>query len=158
MGMEYWAPNDVQMPDGGRPYSTFQKDYTTPNALFAWEGLGLFDSADPNYQTDASAPNYSTALPGLDAMGGKEDATLRYKLVNRATGLLLGATGQQVSAGLLSLLSGLDGVVDTRFQWRIASDNHGAFVLSNVHAARVLDGSSGGKVVDANADGASAQA
>ena len=40
MGIEYWAPNDVEMPDGGGPYSTFQKDYTTPNAIFAWGGGG----------------------------------------------------------------------------------------------------------------------
>ena len=163
MGMEYWAPNDVEMPDGGGPYSTFQKDYTTPNALFAWEGLGLFDSADPNYLTDASAPNYSTALPGLDAVGGKEDATLRYKLVNRASGLLLGASGERVGTGLLSLVSGFDGIVDPHFEWRIAGNGNGAFTIANVHAAAgtgpgMLDGSSGGTVVDANADGSLGQA
>ena len=161
MGMEYWAPNDVEMPDGGGPYSTFQKDYTTPNALFAWEGLGLFDSADPNYLTDANAPNYSTALPGLDAVGGKEDATLQYKLVNRATGLLLGANGERVGAGILSLLSSFDGIVDTHFQWRITGNGNGAFTIASVHAAAgpgVLDGSSGSTVVDASANSSSGQA
>ena len=162
MGMEYWAPNDVEMPDGGGPYSTFQKDYTTPDALFAWEGLGLFDSADPDYLTNPNAPNYSTALPGLDAVGGKEDATLRYKLVNRKTGLLLSATGRKVGTGLVGILSGIDGSVDTRAQWRIASNGNGAFSLANVHAsssgsATVLDGSTASTVVDATADGASGQ-
>ncbi len=163
MGMEYWAPNDVEMPDGGGPYSTFQKDYTTPNALFAWEGLGLFDSADPDYLTDPTAPNYSTALPGLDAVGGKEDATLTYKLINRGSGLLLGATGERVGGGLASLLSGLDGAVDTRFQWRIVSNGSGAFTIGNVHNATggstgVLDGFSGGTVIDAPANGTPGQA
>jgi arabinogalactan endo-1,4-beta-galactosidase len=163
MGMEYWAPNDVEMPDGGGPYSTFQKDYTTPDALFEWEGLGLFDSADPDYLTDSSAPNYSTALPGLEAVGGKEDATLRYKLVNRASGLLLGAVGEHVGARLSGLLSGVDGVVDTRFQWRIASNKDGAFTIDNVHASdsgnpAILDGSSESSVVDAGGDGSPGQA
>ena len=163
MGMEYWAPNDVEMPDGGGPYSTFQKDYTTPNALFEWEGLGLFDSADPDYLTDPDAPNYSTALPGLDAVGGKEDATLRYKLVNRASGLLLGATGMHVGPGLPGLVSALDGVVDTHFEWSIASDNNGAFTVTNVGAmdsgeAAALDGSSESLVVAASANGSSTQA
>lgn len=163
MGMEYWAPNDVQMPDGGGPYSTYQKDYTTPNALFAWEGLGLFDSADPNYLTDATAPNYSTALPGLDAVGGKEDATLRYKLVNRASGLLLGARGPHVSSALSGLLSAVDGIVDTHFAWNIASTGNGAFTLTNVQAAdsgavAVLDGSAPRSVVTAGANGSQGQA
>lgn len=144
MGIEYWAPNDVEMPDGGGPYSTFQKDYTTPNAVFAWEGLGLFDSADPNYLTKDTAPNYSTALPGLDAVGGKLDSTLTYKLTNRQTQGLLGADGNRVGTTLFSLLNQLDGQVDTHSQWNIASDNNGRFTLANVHASGgtpvVLDG------------------
>ncbi len=145
MGLEYWAPNDVEMPDGGGPYSTFQKDYTTLDALFAWEGLGLFDSADPNYLTDSSAPNYSTALPGLDAVGGKLDATLTYKLTNRLLPVLLGGHGKAVGTSVLSLSSALDGAVGTGYQWRIASDNSGEFTLSNIHATGtgtpvVLDG------------------
>jgi arabinogalactan endo-1,4-beta-galactosidase len=144
LGIEYWAPNDVEMPDGGGPYSTFQKDYTTPNAIFAWEGLGLFDSADPNYLTDPSAPNYSTALPGLDAVGGKLDATYRYKLTNRALPALLEGTGAEVGVLPKSLLTLLDGAVNTHSQWKIASDNKGAFTLSNIHASEgspvVLDG------------------
>ena len=161
MGVEYWAPNDVEMPDGGGPYSTFQKDYTTPNALFAWEGLGLFDSADPDYLTNPSAPNYSTALPGLDAVGGKEDAALTYKLVNRSSRLLLSASCSKVGTNLLSVLTGIEGAVDTRAQWRIASNNNGAFTIANVHAsaggaATALDGSAT-IVVDATADGAAGQ-
>ena len=143
MGMEYWAPNDVEMPDGGGPYSTFQKDYTTPNALFEWEGLGLFDSADPNYLTNSSAPNYSTALPGLDAVGGKLDATLTYRLANRFLPVLLGGQGNAVGTLLTSLLYELDGAVDTHYQWQIASDNNGAFTLVNIHAT----GSSSAPVV-----------
>lgn len=162
MGIEYWAPNDVEMPDGGGPYSTFQKDYTTPNAIYEWEGLGLFDSADPDYLTNPSAPNYSTALPGLDAVGGKLDATLHYKLTNRKTQLLLTDDGNEVGAGISSWLSGFDGVVDTRSQWNIASDNKGAFTIENLHASRngqpvVLDATGSSAVAEALANGAPQQ-
>lgn len=162
MGIEYWAPNDVEMPDGGGPYSTFQKDYTTPNAIYAWEGLGLFDSADPNYLTNSNAPNYSTALPGLDAVGGKLDATLRYKLTNRMAQLLLTGDGNAVDIGFSSWLSGLDGIVDPRSQWTIASDNNGAFTIANLHASRngqpvVLDATGSQAVTEATATGSPQQ-
>jgi arabinogalactan endo-1,4-beta-galactosidase len=162
MGIEYWAPNDVEMPDGGGPYSTFQKDYTTSNALFEWEGLGLFDSADPDYLTNPSAPNYSTALPGLDAVGGKLDATLHYKFTNSKTQLLLTGDGNAVSVSLFSLLSGLDGIVDSRSQWTIASDNSGAFTIANLHASTngkpvVLDATGSPLVTEAIANGSPQQ-
>lgn len=144
MGVEYWAPNDVQMPDGGGPYSTFQKDYNSPNAIFAWEGLSLFDSADPNYLTNPAAPNYSTALPGLDAVGGKLDATLIYKLVNRANSALLrGNRGHVGAAGDDDRGNSEDrddrgesaGLVRPPSQWQIASSNNGFFTISNVGAS-----------------------
>jgi hypothetical protein len=71
MGIEYWAPNDVEIPDGGGPFSRIQQDFTSPNALFEWERLALFDSANPNFLTNRAAPNYSTVLPAMDAVGGK---------------------------------------------------------------------------------------
>jgi len=162
MGIEYWAPNDVEMPDGGGPYSTFQKDYTTPNALFEWEGLGLFDSADPDYLTNPNAPNYSTALPGLDAVGGKLDATLHYKLTNGKTHLLLTGEGSAVNLSLFSLLSRLDGVIDPRSQWIITSDNNGAFTIANLHASAtgqsvVLDATGSQAVTQATANGSPQQ-
>ncbi|MBW4028922.1 MAG: hypothetical protein HIU93_16270 [Acidobacteria bacterium] len=139
MGVEYWAPNDVQMPDGGGPYSTFQKDYTSPNAIFAWEGLSLFDSADPNYLTNSAAPNYSTALPGLDAVGGKLDATLTYKLVNRADSSLLrgnhGRVGIAPSDDRGDDRGEFDGLVRPPSQWQIASTNNGFFTIANVNAS-----------------------
>ena len=162
MGMEYWAPNDFEMPDGGGPFSTFQKDFTTPNAIFAWEGLGLFDSADPAFLTDPTAPNYGTALPGIDAVGGKLDATLHYKLTNRQAQLLLTGEGNAVNVSLFSLLSGLDGIVDARSQWTIASDNNGAFTIANLHASKngqpvVLDGTGSPAVTEATANGSPEQ-
>jgi arabinogalactan endo-1,4-beta-galactosidase len=162
MGIEYWAPNDVEMPDGGGPYSTFQKDYTTPNALYEWEGLGLFDSADPNYLTNPDAPNYSTALPGLDAVGGKLDATLHYKLTNRGAQLLLAGDGNSVRVNFSSWLTGLDGIVDPRSQWTIASDNNGAFTIANLHASKngqpvVLDATGSPAVTEATANGSPQQ-
>ena len=161
MGIEYWAPNDVEMPDGGGPFSRFQQDSTTPNALFEWEGLALFDSADPNFLTDPSAPNYSTALPGMDAVGGKLDPTLRYKLINRKNGALLTGNGAEVDAGLASLLSSQSGIVDPHSQWIIASDNNGAFTITNQQASSsrsiVLDAETGTKVAEAAASGAPSQ-
>jgi arabinogalactan endo-1,4-beta-galactosidase len=162
MGIEYWAPNDFEMPDGGGPFSTFQKDFTTPNAIFAWEGLGLFDSADPAFLTDPTAPNYGTALPGLDAVGGKLDATLHYKLTNRQAQLLLTGERNEVNVSLFSFLSGLDGIVDSRSQWTIASDNNGAFTIANLHASKngqpvVLDGTGSPAVTEATANGSPQQ-
>lgn len=162
MGIEYWAPNDVEMPDGGGPFSRFQQDFTSPNALFEWEGLALFDSADPNFLTNPAAPNYSTVLPGMDAVGGKLDSALHYKLTNRGVSLLLGGDGSTVNAGVLSLLTGINGIVDTRLQWTIASNNNGAFTIANLHASEnggrvVLDASSTTAVTEAAADGSAAQ-
>jgi len=162
MGIEYWAPNDVEMPDGGGPFSTFQKDFTTPNAIFAWEGLGLFDSADPAFLTDPTAPNYSTALPGLDAVGGKLDATLHYKLTNSQAQLLLTGDGNAVGVDVSSLLSGLDGIVDPRSQWIIASDNNGAFTIANLRASLngqpvVLNATGSQAVTEAAANGSPQQ-
>ena len=158
MGIEYWAPNDVEMPDGGGPFSRFQQDFTSPNALFEWEGLALFDSADPNFLTNPAAPNYSTVLPGMDAVGGKLNAALHYKLTNRKLSLLLGGDGNTVSANFTSLLAGLDGIVDTRLQWTIASDNNGAFTIANLHASGndrtvVLDAASETAVTETTANG-----
>jgi hypothetical protein len=162
MGIEYWAPNDVEMPDGGGLYSTFQKDYTTPNAIFAWEGLGLFDSADPAYLTNPSAPNYSTALPGLDAVGGKLDSALHYKMTNGKTQLLLTGDGSAVNVSLFSLFSGLDGIVDPRSQWIIASDKNGAFTITNLYASTngqsvVLDATGSQAVTEAATNGSPQQ-
>jgi hypothetical protein len=84
--------------------------------------------------TNPRAPNYSTALPGLDAVGGKLDATIPYRLTNRLLPVLLGGDGKAVGTLLTSLLSQLDGAVETVYQWRIASDNNGAFTLANIHA------------------------
>jgi arabinogalactan endo-1,4-beta-galactosidase len=162
MGIEYWAPNDVEMPDGGGPFSRFQQDFTSPNALFEWEGLALFDSADPNFLTNPAAPNYSTVLPGMDAVGGKLDATLHYKLTNRKLSLLLGGDGNTVSSNFISLLAGLDGIVDTRLQWSIASDNNGAFTIANLHASEngqsvVVDAANATAVTETMANGSPQQ-
>ena len=162
MGIEYWAPNDVEMPDGGGPFSRFQEDFNSPDALFEWEGLALFDSADPNFLTNPAAPNYSTVLPGMDAVGGKLDSALHYKLTNRKLSLLLEGDGNTVSANFTSLLAGLDGIVDTRMQWTIASDNNGAFTIANLQASGngrtvVLDAASATAVTETTANGAPQQ-
>jgi len=135
MGIEYWAPNDVMMPDGTGPYGSFQDDYTTVNALYQWWGLSLFANADTNYIVDASSPQYSNALPGLDAVGGRLDSTIPYKFVNAATHGDLQPiwSGNGINA---AVTTGVDfGVTTTWQQWKIASNGDGYFSIANESAS-----------------------
>ena len=67
MGIEYWNATGVNIPklSGG-----FFNGDNQPDAIYIWNGLTLFDNADSSGTTNVSAPNYSTPLPGLDALGG----------------------------------------------------------------------------------------
>jgi hypothetical protein len=98
----------------------------------------------------------------LDAVGGKLDPTLHYKLTNRQTTLLLGGSASSVGTGILSLLPGLDGIVGAQSQWTIASDNNGAFTIANVFASEsghpvVLDATSAQNVTQTTANGSQSQ-
>jgi len=67
MGIEYWNATGVNVPklSGG-----FFNGDNLADAIYIWNGLTLFDNADSSETTNVSAPNYSTPLPGFDALGG----------------------------------------------------------------------------------------
>jgi arabinogalactan endo-1,4-beta-galactosidase len=66
MGLAYWDPAGVNIPKpGGGLFNGDQQ----PDAIYVWNGLTIFDNADNSGNTDVNAPNYSTPLPALDALG-----------------------------------------------------------------------------------------
>lgn len=69
MGIAYWDPAGVNIPrpDG----SLFNGGTNLPDAIYIWSGLTIFDNADTSGSTNVNAPNYSTPLPALDALGGR---------------------------------------------------------------------------------------
>jgi arabinogalactan endo-1,4-beta-galactosidase len=67
MGITYWNPAGVNIPKAG---GTLVNGDNLPDAIYIWNGLTLFDNADGSGTTDINAPNYSTVLPALDALGG----------------------------------------------------------------------------------------
>ena len=69
MGVEYWDPEGVNIPrlSGG----WFNGGTNLPDAIYVWNGLTIFDNADTSGSTNVKAPNYSTPLPALDALGGR---------------------------------------------------------------------------------------
>jgi arabinogalactan endo-1,4-beta-galactosidase len=66
MGLAYWDPAGVNIPKPGG--GLFNGD-NQPDAIYVWNGLTIFDNADSSGNTDVNAPNYSTPLPALDALG-----------------------------------------------------------------------------------------
>jgi arabinogalactan endo-1,4-beta-galactosidase len=152
MGVEYWNPAGVNEPNtsGG-----FLNGDNLPDAIYAWNGLTLFDNADTSGTTNVQAANYSAALPGLDALGGKLDATLHYKFVNRSSGKLLSVFEASTASGAL-LDAEADGVAVTPSQqWRFTSNDDGYFGIASVHpgagnTVNVLD-DSGGSTASGNA-------
>jgi arabinogalactan endo-1,4-beta-galactosidase len=108
MGIEYWDPAGVNIPGAA-------------DAAYAWTGLTLFDEAGP------------TLLPGADALGGKLDSTLSYRLVNRSNGGVLSVSGASQSSG-----AALDAETDAgnpslSHQWRITSDDDGYFEIASLN-------------------------
>jgi arabinogalactan endo-1,4-beta-galactosidase len=69
MGLEYWDAEGVNIPrlTGG----WFNGGTNLPDAIYVWNGLTIFDNADASGSTNVNAPNYSTPLPALDALGGQ---------------------------------------------------------------------------------------
>jgi len=67
MGLEYWDAEGVNIPrlTGG----WFNGGTNLPDAIYAWNGLTIFDNADTSGSTNVNAPNYSTPLPALGALG-----------------------------------------------------------------------------------------
>jgi arabinogalactan endo-1,4-beta-galactosidase len=154
MGMEYWDPEGVDIPNPSGGILNGDSGITTPppnaNAIYAWTGLTIFD-------------NSSVALlPAADALGGKFDPSLRYKLVNRATGNILEPQGGS-SASNAPLDTATDtGIANLYQQWLIASDGDGFFRITNANSSTVLDDSgasktAGSSVVQATATGSTEQ-
>jgi arabinogalactan endo-1,4-beta-galactosidase len=164
MGMEYWDPEGVNIPN---PSGGFLNGDNQPNAVYTWNGLTIFNNADTSGTTSVSDPTYSALLPAADALGGKFDPSLRYKIVNGSTEMIL-EPSQGSSASGASLVAGNDSFVAIPYQqWQISSDGDGYFRVANVSASasgvpNVLDDtggatSAGSPIVQASATGSEEQ-
>ena len=146
MGLEYWDASGVMVPtsSGG----TVNGD-NAPDAIYAWNGLGLFDDADNGTgRSNATAANYSAVLPGMDALGGRLDATLSYKFVNRSNGQVLAAAQGSNQAGAQLTTAVDNGSPPFSQQWQIASNGTGFFQVASLNPGQggtvnVLDDSGG---------------
>lgn len=145
MGIEYWDAAGVNVPTSSGNYVNGDGK---ADAIYVWNGLGLFDDADGSGKTNPSAARYSTLLPGIDALGGKLNATLSYKFVNRSNGQILvvvagsNQSGAQISTALDNGSPGLSQ------QWRITSNHDGYFQIASVNpgpgaTVNVVDDSGG---------------
>jgi hypothetical protein len=101
-------------------------------------------------------------LPAADALGGKFDPTLRYLLVNRATGQILESLSGSSASGASLDTAANTGTASLYQQWLISSDADGFFRISNVNSENVLDDTgasktAGSPVVQATATGSQEQ-
>jgi arabinogalactan endo-1,4-beta-galactosidase len=164
LGVEYWDPTGVNVPN---PNTALINGDNGPDAIYVWNGLTLFDNADSSGATNPSAANYSAVLPGIDALGGRLDPTLNYKLVNRANGQVLSVNQSSNLPGAMLNTTADTGNPTLSQQWNITSNNDGYFQISSAKAgpgnsANVLDNSagstsSGTAVVQSPADGSAEQ-
>jgi hypothetical protein len=152
MGLEYWDAAGVNLPKSGGGYTN--GDGTT-DATYVWNGLTLFDNADTSGSSQSSAPNYSAVLEAVDALGGRLDPTLTYKLVNVASGQVLETSS---TGSTMALATAADsGVESPAEQWAIASNGDGTFQIANGNGSggpTVLDG--GGSTTAGSTVGAAA--
>jgi arabinogalactan endo-1,4-beta-galactosidase len=148
MGIEYWDPTGVNIPkDNFNNYSCadgYVNGDGLPDATFVWNSLTLFDNADgpPSYCSTPTASNYSAMLPGMDALGGKFDNTLSYKLVNEATGGVLESYQASNASGAYLDVTTDNGSQGLTQQWLLASNGNGYFTIKNnggANPANVLD-------------------
>ncbi|MGB7135626.1 MAG: glycosyl hydrolase 53 family protein, partial [Acidobacteriaceae bacterium] len=151
MGMESWDPAGVNIPKSGG----YTNGDGATDATYVWNGLTLFDNADTSGSSQSSAANYSAVLEAVDALGGRLDPTLTYKLVNAANGQVLETTG---TGSMLALATVSDsGVESPAEQWAITSNGDGTFQIANGNTSGgqvVLDG--GGSTTAGSAVGAAA--
>lgn len=129
MGMAYWDPAGVNIPllTGG-----FLNGDNLPDAIYIWNGLELFNNADSSGTTNVSDPSYSELLPGVDALGGKLDDTLSYKLVNRSSGNILSVYQNSSSTALLDAEADSGHPLLSQ-QWRISSTLDGYFEIAGLN-------------------------
>ena len=164
MGIEYWDATGVTVPAASGNVNGDGK----PDAIYTWNGLGLFDDADSGSgQANVSATNYSALLPGMDGLGGKLSATVACKFVNRSNGQILGAAQNSNQSGAQLTIAADKGSPVSGQQWRITSNGDGFFQVANLNpgpggTTNVLDDSgastsSGNPVVQALANGSQEQ-
>ena len=130
MGIEYWDATGVNVPTNSGSYVNGDNK---ADAIYVWTGLSLFDDADGSGKTVAIAPNYSVLLPAMDALGGKLDATLSYKLVNRSNGQILAPyQGSNQSGAQINTVPD-NGNASVSEQWKITSGGNGFFRITNLN-------------------------
>jgi arabinogalactan endo-1,4-beta-galactosidase len=164
MGFAYWDPAGVNISslNGG-----FVNGDNLPDDIYIWNGWTLFDNADSSGTTNVTASNYSALLPGMDGLGGKLEATLRYEFVNRASGLIL-AVSQGSNVGGAMLDAEANSVSPTLSQlWQITSNKDGYFQIASLNpgagnTANVLDDSgaslsNGNAIVQSTSNGSQEQ-
>jgi hypothetical protein len=130
MGMEYWDPAGVNIPNAS---GGFINGDNSPDAIYIWNGLTLFDNADASGTTNVNASNYSALLPGSDALGGGLDPTLSYMFINRSSGNLLSVYQASTAAGALLDAEAYNGSPGLSQQWRISSNNDGYFQIASLN-------------------------
>jgi arabinogalactan endo-1,4-beta-galactosidase len=145
MGLEYWDPIGVNVPD---PVNGLINGDNKPDAIYVWNGLTLFDNADSSGTTNPKAANYSALLSGVDALGGKLDPALIYKLVNRANGQVLAVDKGSNQAGAMLHTAVDTGNPSLSEQWSISSNSNGFFQIASLNPGpgstkNVLDDSAG---------------
>jgi arabinogalactan endo-1,4-beta-galactosidase len=145
MGVEFWNPAGVNVTNdsGG-----FINGDNLPDAIYGWNGLTLFDNADTTGTTNVEAPNYSAALPGLEALGGKLDPSLNYMFVNRSSGNILSVFQASTVAGAMLDTEAQSVAPTLSQQWRITSNNDGYFQIASLNpgagnTTNILDDSGG---------------
>jgi arabinogalactan endo-1,4-beta-galactosidase len=141
MGMDYWDAAGVNTAEPGGGYTNGDGK---PDSTYVWNGLTLFDNADTSGSSQSTAANYSAVLSGADALGGKIDSTLAYKLVNVASGNILEISGPATSAGTPLDTTASNGSAALSQQWSITSNGDGYLQIANLDvpqgtSALVLD-------------------
>jgi arabinogalactan endo-1,4-beta-galactosidase len=131
MGIEYWDPGGVNIPKSGG----YTNGDGATDAIYSWNGLTIFDNADTSGSSQSSATNYSAVLPAVDALGGKLDSTLTYKLTNLATGQVLESNGAAGSSSIPLTTSADTGIETSAAQWTVASNGDGFFQIASKNGA-----------------------
>lgn len=128
MGMDYW---DAEGVNTAKPGGGFTNGDGSTNGTYVWNGLTLFDNADTSGTSQSTATNYSAVLSGVDALGGKIDSTLTYKLVNVASGNILETPSAAPSSGAALDTAANTGAASPFQQWMITSDGNGYLQVAN---------------------------
>jgi arabinogalactan endo-1,4-beta-galactosidase len=133
MGMNYWDAEGVNTAATGGGYTNGDGD---PNSTYVWNGLTIFDNADTSGSSLSTALDYSAVLESADALGGKIDPSLSYKLVNVASGSVLGTSGAATQSGLSLDTESTNGSIPLQQQWSITSNGDGYLQFANLGAAQ----------------------